>query len=251
MQTIHTDTNHPPRHSDDIQDIITRVPSWLLRWGITLFFVILVSIMGLSALIRYPDVIKTQLKIETSDALESVITKAPGKLVKLLVSQNETVKPGQSLAWFENTTDHNKYVLTAPTGGKISFRTVVHENQLFAANQEVFYVVPDDEEFFGEMVIPQDNMGKIKEGQQVLVKLKAYPFEEYGMITGRIAYITEFANKDNAFLSKVDFNRKEKSHLKKPIRLAQGMVADAEIITQDATILQRLSRNLFKITADK
>jgi hypothetical protein len=31
----------------------------------------------------------------------------------------------------------------------------------------------------------QNNMGKVKEGQEVLVKLKSYPFEEYGMIRGR------------------------------------------------------------------
>jgi HlyD family secretion protein len=179
------------------------------------------------------------------------MTKTPGKLVKLLVLQNETVKSGQSLAWFENTADHNKYVLTAPIEGKISFPTVIHENQLFGMNQEVFYIIRNDEEFFGEMVIPQDNMGKIKEGEQVLIKLKAYPSEEYGMIRGRITYITEVPNKDNVFISKVDFKLKDTSDLKKPIHLKQGMMADAEIITQDATILQRLSRNFFKVMDNK
>jgi HlyD family secretion protein len=32
------------------------------------------------------------------------------------------------------------------------------------------------------MAIPQDNMGKVKTGQEVLVKLKSYPYEEYGIL---------------------------------------------------------------------
>jgi hypothetical protein len=40
---------------------------------------------------------------------------------------------------------------------------------------------------------------------------------------------------------------KNSSDLKKPIHLKQGMTADAEIVTQDATILQRISWSLFKM----
>ena len=90
-------------------------------------------------------------------------------------------------------------------------------------------------------------MGKLKEGQQVLVKLKGYPFEEYGMIRGRITYIADVPYKDSIFMSKVSFRIKNSSDLKKPIQLRQGMLADAEIITQDATIFQRISRSLMKM----
>src|ERR1700761_2130830 len=51
------------RHSDEIQDIITAVPSALLRWGTTIFIGVLFIIIILSAFIRYPDMVKTSLKI--------------------------------------------------------------------------------------------------------------------------------------------------------------------------------------------
>jgi len=246
MPNIYTYDNEQTRHSDDMQDIITMVPSWLLRWGITLFFGILVLIIGLSAMISYPDIMKAQLKIDASNQPEPVITKTPGKLVKLLATQNEIVKAGQPLAWIESTTDHSKSILIAPQAGRVSFAGIIQENQALGISQEVFYIIPDNEEFYGEMVIPQDNMGKIKEGQQVLIKLKAYPFEEYGMIRGKISYITEVPFKGSFFMAKVDFNVKKTADLKKPIHLRQGMTADAEIITQDETFLQRLSSS-FKI----
>ena len=145
----------------------------------------------------------------------------------------------------------SKYVLTASQSGKISFAGIVQENQVLAPNQEVFYVNPGNEQFFGEMTIPQSSMGKVKEGQEVLVKLKSYPFEEYGMIRGRIKYIAEVPYKDSVFISRVDFKINKFSDLKRPIHLKQGMTADAEIITQNATLMQRLGRSIFKVIGNK
>src|SRR5580700_1906102 len=103
MPAIYRDTSLPPRHSDDIQDIITKVPSWLLRWGITLFFGILLLIVLLSAVIRYPDIVNAPLKIDSPNSPKPVVAKMPGKLVKLLVKENETVTAGQPLAYLEST----------------------------------------------------------------------------------------------------------------------------------------------------
>ena len=145
----------------------------------------------------------------------------------------------------------NKYVLTASQNGKLSYAGIIQENQSLIANQEVFYIDPGDAIFFGEMEIPQNSMGKVKQDQQVLIKLKSYPFEEYGMLRGRITNIADVPYKDSVFISKVKFSRQGFSDLKKPIHLKQGMIADAEIITQNATILQRITYNLVKIIGER
>jgi multidrug efflux pump subunit AcrA (membrane-fusion protein) len=322
--------NQQTRHSDDIQDIITSVPSWLLRWGISIFFGILVLIIGIAALIRYPDVVKTQLKIDSSNLPIPVTANTPGRLVKLVVTQNENVKAGQPLAYVENSANHSevlgvltnlqylqqsvsqnkppgtvftnyngelgelqtayqsflvdfqlyrsltqgknstiqpaqntkfrealgrcitvfenwerKYVLVAPRQGSVSFAGIVQENQVIDINHPVFYIVPENRQFFGEMILPQDNMGKIRAGQQVLIKLKAYPYEEYGIMKGKIAYIAYVPFK-NMFIARVDFQTNKLSGFNQSVRIEPGMIADAEIITQDATILKRITKS-FKI----
>ncbi|HTD40790.1 MAG TPA: biotin/lipoyl-binding protein, partial [Mucilaginibacter sp.] len=98
------------RHTDDMQDIITKVPSWILRWGITLFFGILVLIIGLSALIRYPDIVNASLKIDSPNSPKPVVAKVPGKLVKLLVNENAAVTLGQPLAYIESTANHKEVI---------------------------------------------------------------------------------------------------------------------------------------------
>lgn len=432
MPELYVDERGDIRHSDDMQDIIAAVPSWILRWGITLFFAVLILVFSLSAFISYPDIVKTSIKIESPNAPKPVITKTPGKLIKLLVKDNQEVKAGQALAYMESTANHaavlqlltqlkliqqqinthkmptaiftginisqlgelqmpyqsffqallnyrsamndgfyvkkkgylekdlsnlvqqkdqlkaqrdiqqkdyvlagqeyemheklqqekvetkaefreaqskylskkspliqtdaallsansnyaakqkeileldnqiseqqasflqalnslisqaedwkNKYVLSAPQNGRLNYAGIVQENLVLTPNQEVFYINPGNEQFFGEMTIPQDNMGKVKEGQQVLIKLKSYPFEQYGMIRGNISHISDVPYRDSVFMSKVDFKIKGSTDMKKPIHLKQGMKADAEIITEDATILQRITWNLVKLVSNK
>jgi HlyD family secretion protein len=96
------------RHTDEVQDIITAVPSWLLRWGITVFFCLLVIIIGLATFIRYPDIVNARLRVESPNSPKPVVAKITGKLVKLLVTENQTVTAGQPLAYVESTANHAK-----------------------------------------------------------------------------------------------------------------------------------------------
>src|SRR6185437_8074326 len=104
-----------------------------------------------------------------------------------------------------------------------------------------------DENFFGEINIPQYNMGKIKIGQKVLIKLKSYPFEEYGLIIGHLSSISEVPINDSIFISKVSFDKNLFSRTKVKIKLQYGMQANAEIVTDDVSLLTRITRNLTKI----
>ncbi|WP_406825602.1 biotin/lipoyl-binding protein [Pedobacter sp. KACC 23697] len=88
-------------NSEEVHEIITALPSWILRWGITLVFGILGSIILLSSFINYPDVVKTSLKVNCLNAPKPVLARQTGKLTTLLVTEGQAVAAGQSLAYFE------------------------------------------------------------------------------------------------------------------------------------------------------
>lgn len=232
------------QHSEEIQDIISAPPAWLLRWGITLFFTVLTMIISTSFFITYPDIVKTQLKIRSSNPAMQVTTKAPGKLIKLLVQNNEVVKQGQPIAYIQD--NNGKNTLTALQDGKLTYAGIIYENQQLT-NKTLFNIAPNNEILFGEMVIPPNSMGKVKPGQEVLIMLKSYSYEQYGMMHGIIEYITNVPFKEDTYIAKVDFNIESIMNFKKSVGLKQGMVADAEIITQNLTVLQRITRNLIKV----
>jgi multidrug efflux pump subunit AcrA (membrane-fusion protein) len=243
MWTIKKETEQI--HTEEIQDIIGAPPSWLVRWGIALFFSVLLIILGLSELINYPDLVKTQLKIRSFNLPKSVVPGVSGRLVNLLVQNNETVKAGQILAQMESAT--GKSTLIAPHAGRLVYAGIVHENEEFTPNQPLFFISSDNNsDFFGEMIIPQIGMGKIKEGQQVMVKFKSYPYEEYGILHGTIKYITDGNFKDGGYVAEVDFKNRNITDTRKILSLKQGMLADAEIITQNSSLLKRLTGNILK-----
>lgn len=413
-------------NSEEVQEIITAVPSWILRRGSTAIFLILFSIVLASAFIQYPDVVKTRLKVNSLNAPKLVYVKQTGKIVSLLVKEGAQVKQNEPLAFMESTASHrdilklhealtqiseqlnktglakvvvmenlrlgelqaayqnfyqqylqfistqnggyylnrkkylqqdlleieklknqiivqkkiqdkeyanieqefeaykklhqkgvismnefkqqeNKYlagkypleqtvtslinnnttyaakqkeildvdhtiqeekakfiqslsnmvtetdawlklyVLSAPVAGIVSYAGIVQENQTMNANQELFVINPANTNFFGEVYIPQDNMGKIKVGQRTLVKMRSFPFEQYGLIRGNVNYISDVAFKDSVFIAKIAFDQFENKDPEHKIVLKNGMQAEVEIITEESSLLRRFTRNITKM----
>jgi len=51
--------------------------------------------------------------------------------------------------------------------------------------------MPDNIHYLGEIFLDQYNLGKVESGQTVIIKLKSYPFEEYGVVKGTVDNISE------------------------------------------------------------
>ena len=46
--------------SEEVQEILTKVPNWMIRWGNTLFLFLIVLLLALSWLVKYPDIITSE-----------------------------------------------------------------------------------------------------------------------------------------------------------------------------------------------
>ena len=231
------------KHTEDMQEIITKVPSWVLRWGITVFLGILLLVVAISAFVRYPDTIKGDLKFESSSLSMPVISAGPGKITKLWVKQGSIVKMGQLLATIESANPTAKYALIAPREGKLNFVTIVQQDAFLKANQVVFTIHPVNEQFFGLMEIPSRQINEIKIGQQVLINLRNYPAEDYGQLKGNISYIADEPAANGFFTIKVTLTN---TNLKQSASLKNWMVGDALIITRDISLQSRILKSVIK-----
>ena len=77
------------RHTQEMYNIITKNPSWILRWGIMFFIVLILGIIGLCSLIHYPEVVKTELTIISLDSSEKNIAGRSVKTTKLIVKDGQ------------------------------------------------------------------------------------------------------------------------------------------------------------------
>ena len=101
------DENNQQLHSEETQEIITKPPSWIIKWGISLFIVTLLILGGLSFMIHYPDLIKTRMVIYASGSSKPITSNVNGRLIRLLVKNNEAVTKDEPLAYIEAPQSHD------------------------------------------------------------------------------------------------------------------------------------------------
>jgi multidrug resistance efflux pump len=144
-----------------------------------------------------------------------------------------------------------RYVFKALFDGKVQFLKFYHENQFVQVGEQVFAIVPEADNVFGEVFLPAHGSGKIKNGQEVIVKLDNYPYMEYGSIKGRIKSISLTTNTTKTdksdietYMILVDFPYQLKTNYGVKLDFKADAKGSVEIITNDRRIIERLFDNL-------
>lgn len=89
--------------SEEVQEVMGHMPSWILRWGITLFFVIILTLLIGSFFFRYPDTITATMTLTSDNPAVQIIARANGRLTSLYIEDKQKVGSGDYLAIIENT----------------------------------------------------------------------------------------------------------------------------------------------------
>jgi len=92
--------------TEEVNEILTSTPKWILRWGISVIFILIVVGVGLSYFIKYPDILTADITLTTLNPPVTLVSKTSGQITSLLVKNNETVKSNQVIAVIENTSDY-------------------------------------------------------------------------------------------------------------------------------------------------
>lgn len=429
-QQTYSDNLH--LRSEEVQEIISTPPAWLIRWGITLVFILTCLIILLSFLIKYPDYIQAKVLVTTREPTEKVVARTSGQIEKLFVENGDQVKAGQVLAGIKNTaklehvlhlkeilgsipfgkgndfifpmdsvsnlvlgeievfflefersymeywlleelqpyeglihgnyrsleeitnrlqnqiaqkdllerklniiqidfersknlhkdgviadkdleikeieylqmqeqvngiaisisemqealtlgnqslrsTEINKredemrslknliqsyhglkraireweynYILSSSTGGVVSFQKIWSANQQINIGESAFTVFPENKsELIGSMKIPAQNTGKITVDQKVLIKLDNYPYQQFGAMTGKVTNISVSPDDEYNYLVFASLPEGTKTSYNREIPLTQELLGNAEIITEDLSVAERLFFKLKSFT---
>ena len=85
-------------HSEEVQEIMGRQPSWILRWGITVIFAIAAAIILGCYFIKYPQTVSADITLTSDYPPSDLAAKASGILDSVSVANGEKVGQGQLLA---------------------------------------------------------------------------------------------------------------------------------------------------------
>lgn len=107
--------------SEEVQEILTRVPHWMIRWGNVLFLGLILLLLFISWFVKYPDIIPSGATITTSIPPQKEYAKTSGKLDAIFISDNDQVNSSQPLAVIENSANYEDVFLLKSVTDTITF----------------------------------------------------------------------------------------------------------------------------------
>mgnify|MGYP005889260045 CR=1 FL=1 len=92
-------------HSSEAQEILGRIPSWIVRWGVTVIFVIFAGILLGCYFIKYPDTVQAPVIITTVNPPADLVVRYDGLIDSIYVRDGQQVDKGTLVAVLRNAAD--------------------------------------------------------------------------------------------------------------------------------------------------
>lgn len=246
--------------SEEAQEVLTRMPSWIIRWGMTVLFAVVVILFFISYLVKYPDTIQSKVNITTQDLPASIITKHNGKIARLFVKENQAVMVGEPLALLENTANYEDIlkvqewfkrfhsqliktnILTSPLPDKVNLGIAQNSyaSMLKAMREHRFFTVKD---------FDISKINQLNEQINSYEVLKARLIEQKKITQATFKLSTRKHENDKLYLKKevisqLEFDNSEKQYLKEKSELES---AEIQIINTQIKI-QELEKQVLELS---
>jgi HlyD family secretion protein len=153
--------------------------------------------------------------------------------------QKELADLQQKIGQLQPTLDKSNYKqglmeLKAPQDGTIKDIAITTVGSVVQPGSVLMTLVPKDEQLYVDVNIKNDDVGFVQIGQAVQIKLAAYPFQRYGMLSGKLTHLSVDAtevNKTNnnaSSTANIENNASAVATYKARIQLDQQNLIDAQ-----------------------
>ena len=193
-------------YSEEADEIIGTMPSWIVRWGITLIFVLLALLFLGCYFIRYPQTVTGTITLTTVPPPVDVTAPHTG-IAEAVATEGQTVAKGDVL--------------------------VLYAGELLASIQPAA-----ETEVVGRLHLPAASRGDVEPGQKVNVKLNGFPYMEFGILRGVVRTISAVPDGTQGYIVTVAFPDALRTSYKKELPLIHGRDGTAEIITKEMRLIE-------------
>ncbi len=144
-------------------------------------------------------------------------------------------------------------VIRAPMRGIVNNLGVTTIGGVIRPGEEIFQIIPLDDELFVEAHVKPADIANVVPGQQATIKLSAYDYTVYGSLAGQVQFISADTFKDERRADdgahykvtlKVDMTALDARQQR--IQIRPGMQAAVELHTGEKTVLQYLTKPLYR-----
>jgi len=215
--------------SEEVQEILTYVPNWMIRWGMTFVFTIIVMLLFISWFIKYPDIIATEVIVTTSVPPEKIFTKINGKMEVILVENNLEVNKNELLAVIENSANYKDVILLKSITDSI---TVNNANFYFPIEKLPVLTLG---EITSDFIVFENNYSNY------LLNRDLNPYKNEAMANKMS--VTQAKQRLNILISQKELNSKElllkeKDLIRKKTLFTKGVIAEQEYEMKQLELIQ-------------
>ena len=230
--------------SNEMEEVVGNIPSWIIRWGIATLFCIMILFLFISNFIKYPDTLSGKAIIQAKNQ--------PGKITiqrtdasqhyKFYVKDGDKVNPGDTLLIQFNDTSKSVAPIITPMKGKIFISEGTDENNTL---DQFIWVVPPSSQVNIKIKYSNKGAGDVQVGKKVKIELNDFPQHEYGYLEGKIISVMplQIDGERQAYVQ-LDGNKLVTS-TNKELPVLPIMQGSAEIILNNKSIFQRVFRSIF------
>lgn len=147
----------------------------------------------------------------------------------------------------------NRTVIVAPMRGVVNNLAVTTIGGVVRPGEEIFQIIPLDDELFVEAHVKPEDIANVRTGQDANIKLSAYDYTIYGTLNATVDFISADTFKDDRrpdipphykVTLRVDLS--DLTERQREIEIRPGMQATVELHTGGKTVLQYLTKPLYR-----
>ncbi|MBK8919924.1 MAG: HlyD family efflux transporter periplasmic adaptor subunit [Saprospirales bacterium] len=100
------DREYVELRSEEVQEILGTPPGWLVRWGTLIVLLCFAALLGVAAIISYPDVIEARVVVTTAVPPVDVVARTDGNIARFFARDRTPVKQGAVLAVLQSAANY-------------------------------------------------------------------------------------------------------------------------------------------------
>jgi multidrug resistance efflux pump len=223
--------------SESVQDILTQPPHWMIRWGNSIIFIILLLILMMSYIIRYPEFIPAPIIVTSQNPPEKLEARTSSKIEKIFIKNHQDVKKDDILMVMQSTANY-KDVLELK---KLIDSTA--PNQLYA------FPIHETSHFkLGELQGDYNSFAKAFQDEELFTRLRPYAPENLAASQSLSEYRVRITTlKQQKSLEQAKYDLTKKNYQRYQELFNQGVIASMELENEKIKYLQA-QQNLENIT---
>ena len=224
--------------SEEVQEIMGKVPPAILRWGISCIVCILLTMLVGSFFFEYPETISSEVVISSTILPVEISPKDNGRLVDVYVGNGCCIDEGDTLAALSTGE-----VIKAPISGIINYIKPCEINSMIKANDPLFSIRPDSiGQIFAKARVSKKDALRISVGLDAIIRPDFYSSEAPYAIRGKVAEVSSIPDSEGYCYIKIDLPQKKGVHTPFLLSSIYQMRGSTEIIINKKKLVERIIR---------